>query len=90
MTANPQLHILRSVIHVMDDYRARQPAESARFNLFAALQQDDLPSARQWCLALRVSLQTYCDAYPDTPAGRQSVVVTAALDEIERQIAGAI
>lgn len=54
---DPQLHILRSVARSMEDNRQRQEAKSARFNLFAALEQNDRESALTWLEALEVSLK---------------------------------
>ena len=77
---DPQLHILRSITRAVADTRLRHELESARFNLFAALEATNLAAARQWIGALRVSLDT-------APAGQWSVAtersIAAALAEIE-------
>lgn len=53
---DPELHTLRSVIRTIVDPKARADAESARFNLYAALDDDDAHLARRWSRAVRAAM----------------------------------
>ena len=55
---DPELHTLRSIARSTDG-RDRQELESARFNLFAALERGATHEARRWSRALRVALLAY-------------------------------
>jgi len=80
-----QLHVLRSVARATDDNRQRQEIESARFNLYAALETRDRDAARQWSRALRVAL----DVLRQTTTQPAAVALALdALDEIEAGITG--
>lgn len=63
---DPQLHILRSVANALEEPRARQEAQSARHNLFAALEQNDRENALNWLEALEVSLKCAEFSMPPT------------------------
>ena len=63
---DPQLHILRSVAASLDDPKQRHEAETARFNLFVALREENEASALEWLEALEISLKR---AYPELDAG---------------------
>jgi hypothetical protein len=52
---DPQLHILRSIAGSIEDMRQRQEAQSARFNLYAALEQGDVKAAINWLDALETA-----------------------------------
>jgi hypothetical protein len=42
-----EFHVLRSFARAIDDGRTRQDVESARFNLYAAMEGNDLDAARR-------------------------------------------
>jgi len=76
-----QLHLLRSAARAATalNMRAGHEAESARFNLFAALQAERTDSARNWLRALEVSLRT---------ADLQAEILGPALDAMGEIRAG--
>lgn len=57
MKFDPQLHTLRSIANSIEDPRQRQEAQSARFNLFAALEQENSEEAKHWLDALDASIE---------------------------------
>ena len=63
-----QLHLLRSAGRLIDDPRHRRELESARFNLFAALQQSDSSAAIEWIEALEVGFHAAKELAPDMRA----------------------
>ena len=73
--ADAALHILRSVARGLDDARNGREMETARFNVFAALETGDDGSVREWLVALRVAVVAYV-----TDPGQRA----AALQAIER------
>ncbi len=52
-----ELHILRSCIRAVEDFRAQRDAEHARFGLYSALDAGDTEKARIWLTALDVALR---------------------------------
>lgn len=78
---DPQLHILRSIANSLEDDKQRQEAQSARFNLFAALTNADDESARNWLNALEVSL-----ALATIPNATARARAEAAINAIRRGI----
>ena len=74
---DPELHTLRTVAQSVEGRSGRR-LESARFNLFAALECSDREKAQRWSAALRTALL----AEPDlTPELRASAIRT--LDRID-------
>lgn len=63
MKFDSQLHILRSIAASIEDARQRQEAQSARFNLYAALEMNDDAEAGNWLEALEAALA--CAAIPN-------------------------
>lgn len=80
---DPALHVVRSWVQSLDG-RARQQAESARFQLFAAFEAQDSERAEQWLRALRAAFAAYA---PDAPAELElQGYVRDAIADIERAI----
>lgn len=55
---DPQLHILRSIANAAAQPKERHEAQSARHNLFAALEHEDYAAALEWLEALEVALHS--------------------------------
>jgi hypothetical protein len=53
---DPQLHTLRSIAGALEDPKQKQEAQSARFNLYAALKAGDEAGAKAWLDALETAL----------------------------------
>jgi hypothetical protein len=75
---DPALAAIRMASRAVTDQRAYHEIDSARFNLFAALQGSDYESARKWLRVLRIATR----AIPDW-AGPE---VDAALADIGRSM----
>jgi len=75
-----QLHILRSVARsvAIHDQRASQQMESARFNLFAAIEGEDWELALKWLTALEVSIRAELTA--EDPANLLAVAQATIAD----------
>jgi hypothetical protein len=79
---DPHLHVLRAMIRTIPEGQLRSGAESARHNLYRALEEGDRESAGKWLDALRVVL----DILPQ----RFSTHTKATMETALRAIAGGI
>ena len=73
------LHILRSVARSTEDQRNGREIETARFNVFAALECGDIDQAREWLAALRVAVATYVPDLGQRAAAIQAIERIAAV-----------
>ncbi len=71
-SVDPELSLLRAALRCIDDQKLRASADTARFQLFAALEADDRKLAKRWLNALRAHFNTTDES------------VTCALNRIEQ------
>ena len=55
---DPYLHVLRSIAAGIEDEKERQNFETARFNLYAALELSDAEASTAWLTAVTTALRT--------------------------------
>jgi hypothetical protein len=79
-----QLHVLRSIGRTYGDVRERADFESARFNLFAAIQSNDWESAQRWLRAVRTAFET-SQFQLTSVAVRDGAAVIAEIDSMLRK-----
>lgn len=75
-----QLHVLRTVGRSFDDIREAQEFDSARFNLYAAIRQEDWDLALLWLRAVQTALDVGQHRIPPTA----HLAATAAANETKR------
>src|SRR5262249_7440434 len=65
---DPELHTLRTLARALPDRHARHDLESARYNLYAALEAGTWPTAIRWCHSLEAAIHAHLSDSAETRA----------------------
>jgi hypothetical protein len=78
--ADPPLHILRTIARQLPDPRSRQEAESARFNVYTALEAQNADAVQSWLTALETSIVTgFSDDHPARDVAQTAITALRRL-----------